>query len=214
MRFIVFWLVSLLLAACSTPQLPITEESHRLAAKLQQQNRGLMSWDMVASTAFTNKDSSYSLTAFWQQNEDEYSIRFDAPFNTGVLKIKGHAGFSELILDNKKTIQGVSPEQLIAQATTFNIPVTGLTQWIRGIPHQETQYLIGIKANGDTETIEQDGWLIRYDDWDMVSINAHTYRLPNTLRLKQGDINIKISPSQWLLTTPKKNNSVFSDLDF
>jgi len=213
-RLIVFGLVSLLLGACSTPQLPITAKSHHLASKLQQQNRGLTSWDMVASTAFSNTDSSYSLTAFWQQNEDEYSIRFDAPFNTGVLHIKGRSGFSELILDNKKTIQGISPEQLISEATTFNIPVTGLTQWIRGIPHQETQYVINIKANGDTKTIEQDGWIIRYDDWDRVDINTHTYRLPNTLRLKQGDINIKISPSQWVLTRPKKNNSVFSDLDF
>ena len=149
----------------------------------------------------------------WQQTNDQYSLRFDAPFNTGVLKIKGHKGFSELILDNKKTLQGENPEQLIAEVTPFNIPVSGLTHWIRGIPHQRTSKSIKIKANGETKSIQQDGWLIQYEEWAEELIGLKHYKLPEKIILTQGDLTIKISPSQWI-HQPLEKNSVFSDLDF
>ncbi len=213
MRFILWGLLALFLNACSVSQVPLTKESYKLAAKLQQHNSGLTSWDMTASTSISTTETSYSLIAFWQQTRDRFKIRFDAPFTTGVLRIKGDANYSELTLENKKTIHGATPEQLIAEVTRFEIPVTGLTQWIRGIPHSKSAYAIDINANGDTKSIKQDGWLVEYDDWQEVEVKSKIYRLPNHIDLKNNNLRIKISPSQWLKETPLKSNPLFSDLD-
>ncbi len=212
--FSLFGLLSLLLNACSTPQLPITQQSHELAAKLQQHNQGLNSWDLIASTSLATSETSYSLTVYWHQNGDQYNLRFDAPFTTGILKIKGRTGFSELTIDNKKTIQGIKPEQLIAEVTPFNIPVTGLTHWIRGIAHKNSAYQLNILSTGDTKNITQDGWLIEYDDWERIHIGTQFYRLPGDIHLKQNALNIRISPSNWTKPKQLQINPLFSDLDF
>jgi len=212
-RFIIFGLLSLFLAACSTPQLPITQQSHERAAKLQQHNASLTSWDITASTSLTTEDDSYSLSLFWHQHNDQYTMRFDAPFTTGVLRVRGHNGFSEITVDNKKTIRGVTPEDLIAEVTQFNIPVTGLRQWIRGIPHKNSAFELAIKANGDTKNIQQDGWLIEFEDWELFDIDQQSYRLPSNIKLSQDKLNIHISPSSWVKPKAIKSNPIFSDLN-
>lgn len=209
-----FAVLILLLSACSTPQLPITEESRELATKLQQHNRNLNLWDLIASTSLTSSEASYSLTAYWQQNGAQYNLRFDAPFNVGILKIKGQAGFSELTIDNKKTIRGIKPEQLIAEVTPFNIPVTGLTHWIRGIAHKNSKHQLNILSTGDTKNITQDGWLIEYDNWEKTNVGGNFYRLPGDINLQQGDLNIRIIPSSWSKPKLNQSNPLFSDLDF
>lgn len=213
MRVILFGLLSLFLSACSTPQLPITQKSHAQALQLQQHNKTLKSWDLTATTALTSDETSYSLSVFWHQNHDQYHLRFDAPFTTGVLKVKGKKGYAEITVDNKTTIKGISPEDLIAEATQFNIPVTGLMQWIRGIPHNDSKYQLNINGSGDTKNIKQDGWLIEYDDWELVKIGQQNYRLPSHINLSQAKLNIRISPSNWVKPIPVKTHRLFSDLD-
>ncbi len=213
MKIIVWSILGLLLTACSTPQLPVTQESYELAARLQQQNSRLTAWDITANTSITAKDSSYSLSVFWQQDGKNFDLRFDAPFATGVLRIKGNAEFAELTLENKKTIRGDTPEQLIKEVTPFDIPVTGLIYWIRGIPHKNAQNTTVINAYGDTKTIRQDGWLIRYDDWKEVTIQSHVYRLPHKILLDNDALQIKIKPSGWVKKVPLKSHPLFSDLD-
>lgn len=214
MRFILFGLLSIFLTACSKPQLPLTKESHELAEQLQLHNKSLTSWDITASTSLTTDISSYSLTAYWHQHNDRYNLRFDVPFTTGVLRVRGQNGFSEITVENKKTIRGVRPEDLIAEFTPFKIPVTGLTRWIRGIPHSDSEYQIAINANGDTKNIKQDGWFIEYDDWEAIEIGQQAYRLPSQINLSQTELKIRISPSNWVKTKPVKSNPLFSDLDF
>lgn len=213
MRFKLFCLLSILLTACTTPQLPISKESHEQAALLQQHNKSLTSWDITASTSLATEDNSYSLTVYWHQKNDRYDLRFDAPFTTGVLKVKGHNGFAEITVDNKKTIQGNNPEDLIAEATQFNIPVTGLTHWIKGIPHLDTESKVTIFANGDTKAIQQDGWFIQYENWRKVDIAQSIYRLPSNIKLSQAELDIRISPSDWVKPKPVKSNPLFSDLN-
>lgn len=213
MRLVYFTLLGFLITACSTPQIPLTQHSYESAAKLQQNNKQLTAWDLSASTSLITETSSYSLSVAWHQADDKYDLRFDAPFTTGVLKVKGYQGFSELTVENKKTIRGDNPEQLITQLTQFNIPVTGLVHWVRAIPHNNSTFDIAIQANGYTKTIKQDGWLIEYDDWSQIKIDSKQYDLPGQIKLSSGGLQIKISPSTWVKKTVE-TNPVFTDLNF
>ncbi len=214
MRLVLALFITLFLAACATPQLPITETSRALADKLQQQNQHLNSWQLTGRASVVTEQTAYYFNVFWKQNQQQYDLRFEAPLVSEAILLTGHEGFAELRLNKHKTIRGINPDQLITQAMGFNIPVTGLHSWVRGIAHKNSESQLQIKANGQTKEIRQDGWLIEYSDWGLFKINNKQYSLPSDIHLTHEQIKIRIRPSQWQQQQQPKINPIFSDLDF
>lgn len=212
MRAALVALLGLFLSACSTPQLPVTEKSYVQSLKLQQHNSELSSWFILAQVSLTTEDKAYHFNTQWQQDVDQYKLRFEAPLASGAIELKGDQDGAELRLNNDKSYRGTDPEQLIRQVTPFNIPVIGLNSWVRGIAHRQSQNQIEINANGTTKNIQQDGWLIEYKDWETTQIAKSEYQMPSDIRLTHPTMHIRIRPSSWQ-PQQHKVNPIFSDLE-
>jgi outer membrane lipoprotein LolB len=85
---------------------------------------------------------------------------------------------------------------LLAQVTGWQLPVTGLRYWIRGLPEpvagqaQETR-----DEAGRLNRLEQSGWTIEYQKYQLVG----DILLPAKLQLIHADISVRIVIDQWEL---------------
>lgn len=204
--------ITLIINACATPPKPITQQSEQLAKKLQQQNSQLHSWHMSAQVSLDTDTEHYSFNALWQQQNNTYLLQFDTLLSSVFMQIQGSARQAELRLKDR-IYKGSNPEQLIAQLTPFNIPVTGLKYWIRGLKQPELNAQQEINYDGSIKSIQQQGWSIDYKEWDKVIIAKKHYTLPSDLELHRDAIYIRIQPSTWIKKQQQPSNPLFSDLE-
>ncbi|MBL7002797.1 MAG: outer membrane lipoprotein LolB [Gammaproteobacteria bacterium] len=213
MRLVLLAVISLVLNACVSPQIPITEQSKLKADALTAHNSTLKSWFIVSQVALLVDESSYFFTSRWMQDDERYHLRFEVGLAQGAIELKGQPQRAVLTLANQKQYKSSDPEQLIEKVAGYKIPVIGLKSWVRGIAHLNSQAEVSIQANGDTKKIIQDGWDIEYKKWETVSIRDERFRLPSDIRLNHGKVNIRFRPSQWQKDEEQKSNPVFSDLN-
>lgn len=218
MKLVFAVLITAILSSCASTQKPITDESYALAQLIHQQNKTLNSWFMLATVSFSNDDEAYFFNAVWQRQPHQFELLLNAPLSQGSVEIKGfglgtNTQGASLQLNNNPTIYGISAEELIQKSTQFNIPVSGLDYWVRGIAHPNSTSDNRINFDGTTLSLKQDGWNIHYSEWDKVNIKQATYWLPRQIKLRQADFKIQIRPSQWSPPNKPYVNPLFSDLN-
>ena len=111
-------------------------------------------------------DSGTAVINRWQQYGNEYELSLSSSFlGMGTTRIEGSPGFIELTLSNGDVYQSGNPEQLISQATGWQLPVQSLVWWMRGLPAPEGRHRLLFDQKNRLAILEQDGWEIRYDRW-------------------------------------------------
>ncbi|MBA2689199.1 MAG: hypothetical protein H0U63_00150, partial [Burkholderiales bacterium] len=79
------------------------------------------------------------------------------------------------------------------------VPVSGLNYWLVGRAAPNSRSDENFRPDGLLESLEQDGWLIRYTDY----MQSGGMQLPRRLVLGQGDLEIRVAVDRW--TIPEEN---------
>lgn len=180
----------LLLSGCATtltPEKPRPTGKERESALKRIQNFRL-SGKIGVQTA---KDSG-SASVEWIQNNQQYHLALTGPLGTAGLTLDGHPGQVTLQMADGKHYQASSPEQLLAQQWGFELPVSQLIYWIKGLPAPgaaQTHF----DTNGYLKTLNQAGWQINYI--------SYTHRfgidLPDKLTLTSQTLRVKLVIYDW-----------------
>lgn len=130
------------------------------------------------------------------QQSVEYHIRLWGTFNAGSTTVVGRPGFVTLEQGNE-TLTANSPEDLILQQLGYELPVSNLSFWIKGLPVPDQEFDLDFNELNLLSTLNQDGWTVNYTDYRQYQ----DLSLPSTIELlrSQEDIRLRFIRLNWTL---------------
>lgn len=150
-----------LLAACSSVAPPATDNENWNQQRRQLQ--GLESWQLRGRVNVRYHNEVHTPRIQWQQIEELYHIRLWGTFNAGNTEIEGRPGLVTLEQDGE-VLTAESPEDLILQQLGYELPVSFLEYWIKGLPAPEGDANLQFNDLNQLLAINQQGWTVQYSD--------------------------------------------------
>lgn len=199
MRILRSYIIILLafgLTSCAT----LSEQPAALNQSISWQDRatrlvGIQTWDIKAVMAVrTNAGSEGgSANLQWQQNQQGYTMLLFGPLGADSIKISGQPGHVSLETADGKKFRASSPELLLAQQTGWQLPVSNLYYWIRGLPAPGLPGRKQFDAYNHLVRLYQQGWAIdflRYSSVNQIDV-------PTKISLQNWRLKVKIIIKQW-----------------
>ena len=191
-------LISLLLSGCAhkLPKAPLISEDW---PKHQAQVEAIKNWQATGKLAVKVPNGGESANLKWLQTGKAYQIDLNGPFGSGKLTING--------LPNKVTLTeaGQAPqaaktaEELIRKSSGWNIPVTQLAFWVRGLPDPNTNITrFTPNAQGLLGELEQLGWKVSYGDYLSVATATEPIAMPGRIVAEFKDVRLTLVVREWI----------------
>lgn len=113
----------------------------------------------------------------WVQNQQKFDIELSGILGVGKTQISGQAG--QVILNSAKTgkIEAETPEELLAQATGWQAPITNLVDWVQAKPAT-------LEAKVEKDALQRINQIIE-NGWTVALSYHDAATLPNKLILQQ-----------------------------
>jgi outer membrane lipoprotein LolB len=183
----------LLVSACAVraPVSPSVPESawlqHRAAVET------LTDWQAHGRVAIRNDDDGWSADFDWQQRGASYRIRLRGPFGQGAVELHGDSLGVWLKRQDKAPVYARDVEHLLQAETGWQLPVLGLSDWLRGLPVDSEPAALDWDQQGRLQTLQQDGWNIAYGRYRDVGER----QLPDKLQLLRDQLRVKVVVDEW-----------------
>ena len=178
-------LTGLLLAACQSA--PPLEET--TAWQTRQRNLlALDHWQMQGRVNARYQDESHTPRIRWQQQDARYTIRLWGALNAGATRIEGQPGF--VTFEQGGEIRSASsPEALILEHLGYELPVSQLEYWIKGLPTPDEQHQLELGEFNEVVYLQQSGWTLRYEDYRLFG----NYSLPRRIEMSREENAISLT---------------------
>lgn len=147
-----------LLASCAVqrPVIPVA----------QQPLETLRDWRMDGKLGFRSPEKNGSAWINWVQHQDAYDLRLSGPFGASATRIQGDSNFAVLSQSGREDIYAASGEELSEWLFGWQFPVAQLVSWVKGLPAAQPQpQKITTAANGLLDSLQQQGWTLRYSNY-------------------------------------------------
>ena len=153
--------ITLLVNACSSIAPPAQGNSdwNRLRDRLQDMN----SWQLRGRVNVLYDNESHTPRIDWEQKDEDYRIRLWGTFNAGNTLITGRPGFVTMEQDGE-VLTASSPEDLILQQLGYELPVSHLEYWIRGLPAPGRSRNLNFNELNQLVQFNQEEWTVSYSD--------------------------------------------------
>ena len=129
----------------------------------RNQLQALDSWQLRGRVNVRYDNESHTPRIQWMQQNVEYHIRLWGTFNAGNTLIVGRPGYVTLEQDGN-IVRANSAEELILQQLGYELPVSYLNYWIKGLPAPDSQADLSFNDLNQLIAIEQAGWSIALSD--------------------------------------------------
>jgi outer membrane lipoprotein LolB len=155
----------------------------------------MQDWQLNGKVAVQTAHETISAFINWTEKRgQQYTITVLGPLGTHRIQLIGQPGIATLITADGHRYTTNHAEQLFAQHGGWDLPLSNLHFWIRGLPvpgvsHRQTQY----DANHRLRLLNQQGWLIYYPRYMPVG----DMDLPEKLIIRSSAITAKIVINRW-----------------
>ncbi len=156
----------------------------------------LVQWVVNGRMALQSGDEGWNAQLTWQQQPNQYSLRFIAPFGQGTWQLQGSDAGVVMTTSENQQVAADSAEVLMLEHLGWNVPLDGLQYWVRGIPNPDQPVAnMNVQEDGLLLDLDQQGWrisLLRY-----VEVNGH--QLPAKIFLANDRFQLRLIIKQWEL---------------
>lgn len=184
-----------LLLGCNSINAPPAEENSDWVAqrdRLQQ----LETWELRGRVDVRYDNDSHTPRIQWQQQVDTYRIRLWGSFNAGNTIILGRPGHVTMEQDGQ-VVSATSPEDLILEQLGYELPVSHLEFWIRGLPAPGSRANLEFNDLNQLVQLNQAGWTVTYSDPRLYGDIALPARME--LTRPENDIQLRFIGLNWTL---------------
>jgi len=198
MKIRFFFLIScaLLISACANKPHPRSIALSNHEANLASINQ----WQLSGKLGIKTPEESGSLSLRWHQQSDSYEISLTSPLGQKSFLISGDASQVTFKEKGKASITGRSPEALLKKTTGWNLPLTQLNYWIRGLPAPKSKIKRIIpNATGLMAQLEQSGWVINYPSYHSIQNHDQLIYLPKKIVVQHNDFRLTLVIREWKL---------------
>lgn len=192
-RFLTLCLMLALLAGCSGLA---QREPSSTGWKLHSgQLAALQHWTANGKLALRTADASESASLVWQQNNQDTHLQLSGPLGMGATTIDSDGQRLDIHRGDEHTTLDISTPDAILLNTGWDLPLTALAFWLRGLPAPNVD-IQRIEVSTETQllqSLQQDDWEIRIDKYGQFQ----DYILPTRLQIQRGTTRVKLFISQW-----------------
>ena len=177
-------LLSGFLAACNlSPRLSESTDWQRREADLM----ALGTWQLRGRVNARYRDESHTPRIRWRQTNQQYSINLWGTLNVGATLIEGEPGY--VTLEQGGEVHNAnSPEELILENLGYELPVSQLNYWIKGLPTPNEEHQLELGEFNELIFLEQSGWRMTYKDYRLFG----AYSLPRRIEMSRDEDNIRL----------------------
>jgi outer membrane lipoprotein LolB len=186
-------LVLVLAGGCATRPPALVPEAEPAWLEHRAALEALRDWQVRGRVALRTEDEGWSANFDWQQRGENYRIRLRGPFGQGAVELRGGQHGVWLKRADQPAVFAYNPEALLQQQTGWQLPVTGLVAWLRGLPVSDDDLVIKWDKQGRLLHIGQNGWLIEYQRY----LEMGDLSLPEKLRLTRDSIQVRLVVDDW-----------------
>lgn len=152
----------LIAALASCVSAPPAEENSDWS-KQRNQLQQLDSWQLSGRVNIRYDNESHTPSIRWMQEQLDYTIRLWGTFNVGNTRITGRPGHVTMEHDSE-LFTANSPEELILRHLGYELPVSYLESWIRGLPSPDAEAELEFNELNQLVRMTQLGWTVDYID--------------------------------------------------
>ena len=191
-------LMASLLAACtSLPAPPLTDTVSPLAQQRMQRLAAVQQFSLEAKLAVQYNGKGYTARLEWQHDTQQDHMRIFSPLGQQVALIHRTDQSVTLTDQRGQQHQATDVASLTERLLGWRLPLTGLSQWILGIPHSASPFQASYADNGEPVRLMQDNWQIDYENYQPVTLQDSSEQLPHVTRLQQQDVRLKLLIQHW-----------------
>jgi outer membrane lipoprotein LolB len=195
-RFLFLISCALFLSACANKPHPRSIALSNHEANLASINQ----WQLSGKLGIKTPEESGSLSLRWHQQSDSYEISLTSPLGQKSFLISGDLSQVTFKEKGKPSITGRSPEALLKKTTGWNLPLTELNYWIRGLPAPKGNVKqITPNAIGLIEQLEQSDWVIDYPFYHSIQNQDQLIYLPKKIVIQHKDFRLTLVIREWKL---------------
>ncbi|NBA94941.1 lipoprotein insertase outer membrane protein LolB [Pseudomonas sp. R5(2019)] len=150
-------------------------------------------WQISGKVGIRAPKDSGSGTLFWLQRQDYYDIRLSGPLGRGAARLTGRPGQVVLEVANQGRYEAPTPEALLEEQLGWNLPVSHLVWWVRGLPAPGSKSKLTLDGESRLAHLEQDDWSVEYLSYT----EQNGYWLPERIKLHGRDLDVTLVVKDW-----------------
>ena len=151
-------------------------------------------WKIKGRTMITQGSEAWSVGLRWQENRGDYQIKLEGPFAQGGVTLDGDGEQVVLTMTTGEKVASTNPEELILETVGWNLPVSALRDWVRGLPYDKQAIdSISYDAKGQITHLVQQGWNIEFLRY--VPFDGHS--MPAKIFIKHPDLSVRLVINSW-----------------
>ena len=150
-------------------------------------------WQINGKIGIRGPQNSGSGTLFWLQRQDYFDIRLSGPLGRGATRLTGRPDAVALEVAGQGRFEAQSPEALVESQLGWQLPVSNLLWWVRGLPAPDSRSRISIDSSGRLANLQQDDWDVQYLGYT----DEDGYALPTRIKLAGRDLQITLVVKDW-----------------
>ena len=157
------------------------------------QMTGIDGWQINGKIGIRAPKDSGSGTLFWLQRQDYYDIRLSGPLGRGAARLTGSPGKVSLEVANQGRYEAPTPEVLLEEQLGWNLPVSHLNWWVRGLPAPDSKSRLTLDTDSRLANLDQDGWQVEYLSY----AEQNGFWLPERIKLHGADLDVTLVIKEW-----------------
>ena len=181
-------LLILLLSGCAALPVPEPPTSALTPATIK-------SWKFNGRISLTQGEQGWHAGLDWENDADHYHLQVTGPLGQGALQLTGDTGGVTLIDSDARRYTARDVDALLAQVTGWDLPVSGLHYWVRGLSAPDSAVQVTLDPQGRLQQLVQSGWVITYQRYQTIAGNDW----PAKLSLVHDDLAVRLVIDQWQL---------------
>jgi outer membrane lipoprotein LolB len=187
-RFVPLALSAMLAACAATPRVaPVAGAMVDPARVVDWSARGRM------AIAFANE--GVSGTFEWEQHAATTSLQVRGPLGAGALRIVTDGEALSVTDADGRALDGAAAQSQIRSRLGADLPIPALRFWLLGLAAPGSTAQVSADGPRPARSIEQAGWIVRYDPFTAV----HGWSVPTRLTAAGGGARIKVIVDDWQL---------------
>ncbi len=186
-----------LLAACAGPKPAPDEDRAQLAYEARADHLSQWrSWSLTGRLGVTLGDDGGSGRLDWRQAENATELRFRGALGQGAWRLEARPDYARLERADGGSREAAGVEELVLAETGWQLPVTQLVWWVRGMawPGGDAAPQLALNDDGTPRVLEQAGWRVEFDRYET---GPGDRVLPTRLEALRGEVRVKLAISRW-----------------